>query len=258
MAIVDDSPASREILDELITSFGAVTTAVGSRDAATLLGQPDANSRPFDLVLLDAECADEDSLELAARLLEQQTYREHQLVVMLPIGHTALAQRCRQLGLERCASKPIKHSELLDLAGGLPDHSAAERPATETAARERTLRILLAEDGVINQEVAVGLLDMRGHQVHIANNGQEAVEAYFDQTFDVIITDIEMPVMDGFQVARQIREAEAGADRHIPIVAMTAHAVQGFRDRCFEAGMDAYISKPIQPDELFGVLDQFK
>jgi CheY-like chemotaxis protein len=116
------------------------------------------------------------------------------------------------------------------------------------------LRILLAEDGVVNQEVASGLLELSGHTVSIANNGREAVEAYERGEFDAVLMDLEMPEMDGLEATRRIREVEIIAGRHTPIVAMTAHAVQGFRESCLAAGMDDYITKPIDLNDLTRVL----
>jgi CheY-like chemotaxis protein len=114
---------------------------------------------------------------------------------------------------------------------------------------------LLAEDGLINQEVAVGLLEMRGHQVEVVNHGREAVEATARGGFDVVLMDVEMPVMDGLAATAAIREREEESGGRIPIVAMTAHAIKGFREECLRAGMDDYVSKPIQPEELFRVLE---
>jgi len=129
------------------------------------------------------------------------------------------------------------------------------RQSDTDADHVRPLHVLLAEDGPVNQEVAVGLLELRGHTVEVVDNGKEAVEALERQAFDVVLMDIEMPLMDGLQATSAIRDREERSGDHTPIIAMTAHAVKGFRDRCIEAGMDGYISKPIQPAELFRTLE---
>ena len=128
---------------------------------------------------------------------------------------------------------------------------ARDAAAPPTAVR----RVLLAEDGLVNQEVAVGLLEMRGHRVVVAGNGKEAVAAWQQQAFDVVLMDLEMPEMDGLEAAAAIRAKEVATGRHVPIIAMTAHAVAGFRDRCLAAGMDDYITKPIKPEELFKAVE---
>jgi two-component system sensor histidine kinase/response regulator len=120
------------------------------------------------------------------------------------------------------------------------------------------LRILLAEDGPVNQEVAVGLLELRGHHVEVVNNGKEALAALEHGTFDAVLMDIEMPEMDGLEATAAIRLSECDSEAHLPIIAMTAHAIKGFRERCMEAGMDGYISKPIQPAELYKALESVR
>jgi CheY-like chemotaxis protein len=134
----------------------------------------------------------------------------------------------------------------------IPQEALEERQA---ATAGRPLRVLLAEDGPVNQEVAVGLLEMRGHSVLAASNGKETLAALENNTFDVVLMDLEMPEMDGVETTAAIRERERREGGHVPIVAMTAHALAGCRDRCLEAGMDDYITKPINPDELFRALE---
>ena len=119
----------------------------------------------------------------------------------------------------------------------------------------QTLRILVADDSPFNQQVAAGLLGLKGHKVELANDGREAVQAYSKEKFDLIFMDLEMPEIDGLEATRMIRELEHGHERHIPIVGLSAHALVGFRERCLEAGMDHYITKPIQTDELFAALE---
>jgi two-component system sensor histidine kinase/response regulator len=153
-------------------------------------------------------------------------------------------------------TKPAKYSELIDAVRlTLGDNRQEQSLGDAVAANVRRLQILLAEDGAVNQEVAVGLLKLRGHRVEVAENGRDAVAAIERQPFDVVLMDLEMPEMDGLEAAAAIRAKERVSGGHVPIVAMTAHAVKGFRERCLEAGMDDYITKPINPEELFRAVE---
>jgi CheY-like chemotaxis protein len=164
--------------------------------------------------------------------------------------------RCERLGIAAYLMKPIKQSELLDsivLALGV---TAAEDEGPEGAVVRRPtqlppLRVLLAEDSLVNQKVAVALLEREGHTVFVANNGREAVAAFESQGFDLVLMDVQMPEMDGFEATATIRGKEQQTGRHVPIIAMTAHALKGDRERCLEAGMDNYVAKPIHAERLF-------
>jgi CheY-like chemotaxis protein len=165
-------------------------------------------------------------------------------------------ERCRQLGIGRYLMKPIIQSELLDamleLFGAVVLDESDEDPIVGPR-----LRVLLAEDGLINQQVAVGLLRHFGHDVVVVNNGKQAVEAIEQDAFDVVLMDVQMPEMDGHAATAAIRSFEKGLSRYTPIVAMTAAAMKGDRERCLESGMDGYLAKPIDPDELSNMLVQF-
>ena len=132
----------------------------------------------------------------------------------------------------------------------------ANQPAVAT--NDRPARVLLVEDGLVNQEVAQGLLEMRGYHVEIANNGREALEALERQSFDIVLMDLEMPEMDGLTATAEIRRRELCTDAGVPIIAMTAHAVSTLREQCFDMGMDGYVTKPIQPQDLFDALDRVR
>jgi CheY-like chemotaxis protein len=155
--------------------------------------------------------------------------------------------------------KPIKQSELFDavvMALGVTEVEE-EVPATPPAERPRLrrLRILLAEDSLVNQKLAVGLLEKHGHQVVVANHGREAIAAWESGEFDALLMDVQMPEMDGFEATAVIRAKESGTGNHVPIIAMTAHAMKGDRERCLQAGMDAYVAKPIRAGQLFEALE---
>jgi two-component system sensor histidine kinase/response regulator len=176
-------------------------------------------------------------------------------------GYVGDASRCRELGIAVYLLKPFRQLELLEaisLALGAefehPQMSAliTRRALVETRCR---LQILLAEDNAVNQTLATRLLQKRGHSVVIVPNGREALAALDNQRFDVVLMDVQMPEMDGFQATAAIREKEIRTGAHIPVVAMTAHAMKGDRESCLAAGMDAYISKPIRASELFALIE---
>jgi CheY-like chemotaxis protein len=176
-------------------------------------------------------------------------------------GQRGDAARCREVGISAYLTKPVRQVELreaiLKVLGMPNEKTQGQKLVTRHSLREarRQLRILLAEDNAINREVAVRLLTKRGHSVSIAENGKQAVAAVESETFDVVLMDVQMPEMDGFEATAAIRKIEQSKGKHTPIIAMTAHAMKGDRERCLEAGMDAYISKPIQFDELIEVTE---
>jgi len=171
--------------------------------------------------------------------------------------------RCRELGIHAYLTKPITQAELLE-AIQLALGTAAREEAQPTLVTRHTLResrkqlrILLAEDNAVNQVLAVRLLEKQGHTVTVAGDGRVALAALEKQAFDLVLMDVQMPVMDGFEATAGIRSQEKATGAHIPIIAMTAHAMKGDRERCLAAGMDGYIAKPIQPKELYETLERF-
>jgi CheY-like chemotaxis protein len=172
-------------------------------------------------------------------------------------GHATSAERCRELGLAAYLVKPIKQSELLQALRTVV--GTARRPDTAPAIALQTfgfsqLRILLAEDQVINQRVATRLLENEGHSVTVVSDGREVLRVLEGEHIDLILMDVQMPELDGFQTAAEIRKREQGTNRRVPIIALTAHAMKGDRERCLAAGMDGYLSKPIRADELRAAL----
>jgi CheY-like chemotaxis protein len=168
-------------------------------------------------------------------------------------------QRCEELRIAARLMKPVIQAELLDAIGLALGREVepGSAPATVAARPEDTLpplRILLAEDSLVNQKLAIGLLEKFGHSLVVAENGQQALAQYSANVFDVILMDIEMPLLDGLQTTLAIRQRERASGQHIPIIAMTAHAMKGDRERCLAAGMDAYVSKPIRVSELLDAL----
>ncbi|WP_010588415.1 PAS domain S-box protein [Schlesneria paludicola] len=251
--IVDDNATNRLILQEILNSWAMRPTAVDSAPAALQeLSRSIQANEPYDLVLSDVHMPDVDGFELASTIRQDRRFHSTVIMMLSSGASSGDAARCRELGAAAHLMKPIKQSDLhLTIATTLGN--AAKRAAQQSTKIDSTcppLRILLAEDGYANQTLAVGVLKKWGHTVTIANNGQEAIEAWEREPFDVILMDVQMPEIDGFQATIAIRAKEQGADRHIPIIAMTANAMKGDREECLAAGMDEYIAKPIRWPEL--------
>jgi two-component system, sensor histidine kinase and response regulator len=259
--IVDDNATNRRILQEMVASWGMKPTATDGGPAALAeLERSAAAGEPYPLVLLDAMMPGMDGFELAERIRGSPAIADATLIMLSSAGRQDSAARARDAAIARSLTKPVKQSDLL--TGILEALSGAEAEEAEATTDDggpdaaRSLRILLAEDGIVNQRVAVSLLERRGHAVVIANNGQEAVDALERERFDLVLMDVQMPEMDGLQATAAIREKEKALGGHIPIIAMTAHAMKGDRERCLAAGMDEYVPKPIRADELYETLER--
>ncbi len=256
--IVDDNRTNRRILEGTLRHWGMRPTAVegGAEGLAAIA----AATEPFALILLDANMPQKDGFMFAERLGTMSESQRSTIMMLSSAGQRGDAARCRALGIKGYLLKPLKRSELLQAIVATLSASGAEpgadRLVTRHTTREvgRSLRILLAEDNVVNQRVATRLLEKEGHHVTIAPDGKKAVEAWMQAEpgtpFDLIFMDVQMPVMDGFQATASIREQEQKTGGHIAIVAMTAHAMQEDRERCLAAGMDGYLSKPLVLKEL--------
>ena len=255
--IVDDNATNRLILLETLSGWEMQPTAVDSAPAALqeLTRSIEANE-PYDLVLSDVHMPDVDGFELASTIRQDRRFHSTVIMMLSSGASSGDAARCRELGASAHLMKPIKQSDLhLTIATTLGNAAkqVAQR-STKAASPGRMLRILLAEDGYANQTLAVGVLKKWGHAVTIANNGQEAIEACEREPFDVILMDVQMPEIDGFQATAVIRAKESLECRHTPIIAMTANAMKGDREECLAAGMDEYIAKPIRWPELQSML----
>jgi len=256
--VVDDNATNRLVLTETLLRWGMKPTAVDSGPAA-LERLREAGPGGFALVILDGHMPGVDGYELAARIRARAEYRDLPLIMLTSAGQRGDAERCRRLGVSAHMLKPVKESELLDavlnvLAGKPPAEQPASRP--EPAARAvEALRVLLAEDNAVNQMLVTKVLEKRGHSVTVAGDGQAALEALEREQFDVVLMDIEMPRMDGFEATTAIRRREAQRGGHVPIIAMTAYAMKGDRDRCLAAGADGYVAKPIQAAELIAAVE---
>jgi PAS domain S-box-containing protein len=272
--VVDDNATNRRILLELLRSWQLrPASAENAAEALTELRRAAALDQPYRLVLLDGMMPEMDGFMLAEQIRAQPELADVVLVMLTSADFHDESSRCKKLGIAARLIKPVKQSELLDtiltaMSSVLPvpaeelasrAENAASPPtngaSVDTPSSERrSLRVLLAEDNLVNQKLAHRLLEKEGHQVVIANNGREAVAAVESQTFDVVLMDVQMPVMDGLEATALIRERERGTDRRIPIIALTAHAMKGDEERCLEAGMNGYLTKPIQPKKLHAAL----
>jgi two-component system, sensor histidine kinase and response regulator len=207
-------------------------------------------------VILDAGVPGPDGWPAFDQIHELASAIKCAMIVLVPASEARFPTHYRQLPGTQFLTKPAKYSEFIAAVQQALDVGWQESTDHDGAqAKTRPLQILLAEDGIVNQEVAVGLLEMHGHHIEIANNGKEAISAIERQNFDLVLMDLEMPEMDGLEAAAAIRVREQTSGGHVPIVAMTAHAVKGFRERCLHAGMDDYITKPIRPDDLLRVVE---
>ncbi len=257
--VVDDNATNRLILAEMLRNWRMAPTAVESGQAALAeLKRGLQADEPYQLVLLDGMMPHMDGLVLAERIRQSPDLRDTTLIMLSSAGSSEDSARCRELGITHVLMKPVKQSELLDaivaeLSIATSDESVGS--PVESLPATKSLHILLAEDGLVNQTVAVNLLTDRGHEVTVANNGQEAVAAFDREPFDIILMDIQMPGMDGYEATARIRLKECELGTHIPIVAMTAHAMKGDRERCLEAGMDGYIAKPIRAQQLYETVE---
>jgi CheY-like chemotaxis protein/HPt (histidine-containing phosphotransfer) domain-containing protein len=217
--------------------------------------------QPFPLVLLDANMPDMDGFAVAQEVGRRPELAGTTIIMLTSSGQFGDAARRRDAGIATYLTKPVKGADLLEAIIGALKRSypsvVAPRPSTIVPASPiRSLRVLLAEDNVINQQVAVGLLTKRGHHLTVTSNGREALEAIERNTFDVVLMDIQMPEMGGFEATAAIRFRERQTGGHLRIIAMTAHAMSGDRERCLVAGMDGYIPKPIERNTLFAVVEQ--
>ncbi len=261
--VVDDNATNRFILSEMLSNWTMEPTAVpDAGQALAALRQGRSDGSPFRLVLTDAHMPHVDGFELTERIRALPESQDT-VVLMLTSGDEPNdVARCRQLGIAAHLIKPVKQSELFDaivLSLGLVMQAGTDplEPSSQDAnSAGRPLRILLAEDSFVNQRLAVGVLSQWGHEVIVANNGREAIAELDRHSFDLVLMDVQMPEMDGFQATAVIRERERRGNGHLPVVAMTANAMKGDRENCLAAGMDAYVSKPIRRNELQRVITQ--
>ena len=260
--IVDDNFTNREVLNAILGRFGMKPTAVGSGPAALeALQKAKASGSQFSLILSDAHMPGMDGFDLAAKIREHPELRGPEIMMLTSAGHLGDAARCRELGISAYLIKPVRQSELLEAMCQVLniDHQKMDPPlVTRHTLREakQHKRVLLAEDNAVNRILAVRLLEKWGYEVTVTENGNEAVAAIERGPYDIALMDVQMPGMDGYQATASIRAKESATGKHLPIIALTAHAMKGDEERCLAAGMDAYVSKPINSSELFDKIDE--
>jgi two-component system, sensor histidine kinase and response regulator len=260
--IVDDNFTNRRVLHGMLSRWGMKPTAVdGGRAALQAIEVANNAGYPFPLILLDGQMPEMDGFTLAERIHKDPELMNATIMMLTSAGHLGDAARCRELGISAYLVKPIRQAELLNAICQVLDGTPQKQPAplvTRHTLREeqQRVRILLAEDNAMNQTLAVRLLEKHGYSVTVAPDGQAAVEAFQAGGFHLVLMDIQMPRMDGFEATAAIRANENVTGGHIPIVAMTAHALVGDQERCLASGMDGYISKPIRTSELFATIER--
>jgi two-component system sensor histidine kinase/response regulator len=261
--VVDDNATNRGILEEMLSSWHMKPTAAADAESAlTALRDAVARQDAFDVIIVDRLMPVVDGFMLARRVRRERPFGRTPIVMMMSVGDGSETSR-RGVGVDAYLTKPVKHSDLLDALATL-FHVSTRRPrperAVQPAARPaKRLRVLLAEDNLVNRKLVTKLLQKRSHHVHAVENGRAAVDtiASAQQDFDVVLMDLQMPEMGGFEATHEIRERERGTAQHLPIVALTAHAMAGDRERCLAAGMDGYLSKPIEVDDLIATVERF-
>jgi PAS domain S-box-containing protein len=274
---VDDNVANRLVLAEQLASCGVRhEEAESAAKALTMLREARAAGDPFRIVVTDMQMPGMDGESLGKAIKDDPNLRDTLMVMMTSWGKRGDAQRLQDLGFAAYLAKPIKQSQLYAClatvlgsavlpVGGLDEDRSGKTSQTALVtrhtireARRRKIRILLAEDNITNQQVAVSILKKLGYRADAVANGQEAIQALEMVPYDIVFMDVQMPVMDGFEATHQIRNPQSAVRNHkIPIIAVTAHAMKGDRERCLEAGMDDYISKPVAPGALAEAMEKW-
>jgi two-component system sensor histidine kinase/response regulator len=260
--VVDDNATNRRILGDSVRSWNMIPTVVeGTAAALQVLQDWQLSRSQLPLVLTDGHMPEIDGFGLIERIREVPSLAAVRVVVLTSGGERGDAARCRGLGVAAYLSKPFDRLELREvllrvLAGHVTVQEKGNLVTRHTIReQQKSLSFLVAEDNAVNQRLIVRLLEKRGHSVVLAQNGREALEALEKQIFDVVLMDGQMPEMDGFEATTLIREREKASGGHLPIIALTAHAMQGDKERCLASGMDAYVSKPLKLEELFTAIE---
>jgi len=262
--VVDDNRTNCRILEGMLNRWEMKPITVnGGASALTLLSAAREAGEPFGLVLTDMHMPDMDGFALVEQIRQRPDLATATIMMLTSAGHRGDAARCQELGVSAYLLKPIRQSELREAIArvlGAREHDGAIPLVTRFSlqdAREPDayLSVLLAEDNLVNQRLVVRLLEKRGHRVVVAGTGLEALKALEKESFDLVLMDVQMPDMDGLEATAAIREKEKDTAAHQAIVALTAHAMKGDREKCLAAGMDGYLTKPIRPQELDQLLE---
>jgi signal transduction histidine kinase/DNA-binding response OmpR family regulator/HPt (histidine-containing phosphotransfer) domain-containing protein len=276
--VVDDNQTSRFILKEYLRSWGCQSMeAAGAMEGLSMLRDHHSSSTPFNLVLTDMQMPEMDGFDLAREIRKLEALKEVPIIVLTSVGRIGDGKKCRDIGIEGYLAKPVRRGELFkaikSVFGLSSEGESVPRLVTRHSLSEdsrKEVQILLVEDYPTNQQVAMRNLQNAGYQVDLSENGQQAVEACKRKRYDLILMDIEMPVMDGYEATKAIRRLESqftnigekieGSDviaERTPIVAMTAHAIEEHRQMCIESGMDDFLTKPLRKKELLDMVEKW-
>ena len=260
--VVDDNLTNRRILGNILERWRMKPVlAASGREALARLQEAQRTGNSFALLMTDSQMPEMDGFEFVEQIREKVDLGKTTIMMLTSAGQRGDGARCRELGITAYLVKPVSQSQLLGaiirVLGTKVETGEEPRLVTRHSLEPPplSLRVLLAEDNRVNQKLASRLMEKRGHRVVVAENGREALEALEKQTFDLVVMDVSMPEMDGFEAAAAIRAREKGNGSHLPIIAMTALAMKGDRERCLAAGMDGYVSKPVQSKELFQAIE---
>ena len=266
--VVDDNQTNRRILDRLLTRWGMRVVCVESGQMALVeLNSARASGNPYRLILTDMHMPNMDGFRLVEQIRETPDLATATIMMLSSAGRRGDMARSQKLGLSASLTKPVRQNELRDAIARVLDRRQAQAEAARVPAPgvERravvpgtALEILLAEDNAVNQRLTTRMLEKRGHRVTVVSNGQEAVELLERSSYDLVLMDVQMPLLDGIAATTLVREREKDIGIHQPIVALTAYAVKGDQDRCLAAGMDGYLAKPIRPEELDALLHTYR
>ena len=261
--VVDDNETNRRILDKMLENWGMESLLADSAEEGLRILQESLDDRPVGLVLSDVNMPEMDGFMLAEQVKGRESLRNLPIILLTSANRSGDSARCRKLGIAAHLIKPARQSFLYDaIATTVGDSNEEDEPSDQKSSTvsddsaSRGLRLLLAEDNEVNQKFAVRALARAGHAVSVANNGQEAVQLWSENAFDAVLMDIQMPVMDGYDATGEIRLRETSSGRHTPIIAMTAHAMKGDKEKCLEAGMDGYVTKPIKSKVMLAEIDR--
>ncbi len=265
--IVDDNPTNRMIFSKELQAFGCRVEALGeSNSVIPTLENAWKKSDAFQIVLMDMQMPDKDGVELLAEIKANNLVDQSRVVMLTSMGHRGDVAKLMNLGCSGYLVKPVKKDQLKDMlltVLGQKTGSSEDRSVplitrhTLSENRRRMAQLLLAEDNQVNQKLAVNLLQKAGYSVDIVDNGQMALDAMLRKQYTLVLMDVQMPELDGFEATRFYRIHEGNVANRLPIIAMTAHAMKGDRERCLAAGMDDYLTKPLEPHEFFSTLDEW-
>ncbi len=259
--VVDDNATNRRILHDMLLNWGARPTLTSSaREAFERLLEAQRQGKPFGLLLSDVNMPEHDGFKLAEWIRECEDLAQLPIIMLTSSGRPGDVSRRNVLRINAHQMKPVKQSELFDsimnVLGVTAERAPEPQPAVvQSAGSTQCYHVLLAEDNKVNQTLATGVLKQLGHTSEIAENGKQAIEAWASGKFDLILMDVQMPELDGLEAVQAIRKQEQGTGKHMPVIAMTAHAMKGDRERCIDAGMDEYLSKPVRKQDLTNMIE---